>query len=243
MKKIAHRILRYYLSLLARVVLWRSRPYIIAIAGTVNKSFVREAVAEILRKNGLAVETTIRSFNTDIGLPLSILGLDSGYDSYKRWLRLLPQAFVQALKRRLPAYVIVELGISHPGDVRPLMSLVEPQMAIITDITQRYRENFGDLGAISQEYAFLLKRLPAGGHCLLNYDTILVRELAAYSKAPVTFFSLENSLSDYTINEQGMSGTITINERAEQFSLPRFGAHHITAYLVARLVLSCLPKA
>ena len=241
MKKLLRHLLAWYLASLARLLLLRERPTIIAVAGTVNKSFAVQAIAAELRGRGIAVETTPQHFNTDIGLPLAILGLPSGYDSYEASLSITPRA-MKALKRPLPAVLVLEMGIDRPGDMRALLRIVEPHIAVITDITQRYRENFGGLDKLAHEYGMLLEALPRSGLAVLNYDTMLVRDLAKASKAPLRYVSLGSVegkdilRAAFTQMMDGIAGTVHIDGQSEEFALPRFGRHHALSLLIARAV-------
>jgi len=92
MKKILKKFLQIYLKLISKITLFIHKPYIIAIAGSTNKSFTKEKVSELLREQGYDVRSNIKSFNTEIGLPLAILALPSGYGEYKEWIPAIIRA-------------------------------------------------------------------------------------------------------------------------------------------------------
>ena len=96
MKRFAKIILQYYLYLFAKLALWRCQPFVIAVAGTTNKTFTKQAIESFLRARGEPL--AVPSFNTEIGLPLAILGLKSGYNSYQRWLATMFLAPFRASK-------------------------------------------------------------------------------------------------------------------------------------------------
>ncbi len=244
MKRILRHLLYWYLAGLARLLIWRFRPAVIAVAGTVNKTFAKEAVARILAQNGLKTEMAYNGFNTEIGLPLAILGLPSGYESYARWWVILGMAIHAFFQKKLSDVLILELGVSRPGDLKKLLRIVKPRAAIITDLTQRYRENFSDISAMAGEYGSLLAHLPPDGLAVLNYDTILVRELGARSAAPVFYVSLEPQARSENIWSVSRREK-TVNGQTIVFQIPdgqitvlceRFGRHHAAALLIAEII-------
>jgi UDP-N-acetylmuramyl pentapeptide synthase len=78
MKSFFKQLLKYYLKYITKLVLFIHKPVIIAVAGSTNKTFVRDEIRNILEKKGFSVRANPRSFNTEIGLPLAILDLPSG---------------------------------------------------------------------------------------------------------------------------------------------------------------------
>jgi UDP-N-acetylmuramoyl-tripeptide--D-alanyl-D-alanine ligase len=129
-------ILQYYLFVLAKIALWRGKPLVIAVAGSTNKTFTKLAIEALLREHGQ--NTMSESYNTEIGLPLAILGLKSGYNSYKRWLGIMFQALIRAFSLKLPKIIVLEFGSNKSGDLNYLAKIAKPKVAVITAITQRY---------------------------------------------------------------------------------------------------------
>jgi UDP-N-acetylmuramyl pentapeptide synthase len=251
MKRFGFHILRIYLGFCAWIVLKRFKPLIIGIAGTTNKTFTKEALIVMLDAEGIASASSAHSFNTDIGIALSILDLPSGHNSYSKWFSIIPQVLIKVWTRVLPPVLILELGISHPGDTKHITHLVKPNVLIITDITQRYRENFNDTKTLSKEYAFLLKKLPRTGLAIINYDTMLVRDLAQFSKAPVFYFSLTDqeqithntfSASNIQTNINGIQAMIHTPQQNQIITISRFGRHHVASYLVSEIIKDSMPR-
>jgi UDP-N-acetylmuramoyl-tripeptide--D-alanyl-D-alanine ligase len=250
MKKFGHILLRWYLGMAAYLVIQRCRPKIIAIAGTVNKTFTKEAIEVVLEARGKKFLSTAHTYNTDIGLPLSILGLSSGYNSYRRWLALLPHVIIKIFTRGLPEILILELGISHPGDAKKLLRIIKPDVVIITDITQRYRENFTDRSMIAKEYGYLLTAVKKTGYSILNYDTIIVRSLSSFSIRPLYFFSLQTvsvseknlwHVTDICTSTEGIQALVVNPYDSRLISISRFGRHHLSAFLIADIISHTLP--
>lgn len=251
MKRLGFYLLRIYLGFLAWVVIKRCQPIIIGIAGTTNKTFTKQAIEQAMIARNISTSSTVHNFNTDIGIPLTILDLPSGYNSYQRWLTIIPQAIVKAVRRSLPKVLVLELGISHPGDAEHLSDIIQPDILVITDITQRYRENFGDVNNLSKEYRKLIEKVSKKGLVVLNYDTMIVKDLEKYCQAKVLFFSVEdvgNSREDiYFIKnlqgtESGQKFEIVSPEKNLSIFIPRFGKHHLRSALVSQIVVDSIEK-
>ena len=89
MKKIFKSFVQCYLKLLTKFVLWRYKPFVIAVAGSTNKTVAKEYILKFLREKygKKEVRGNPRSYTTEIGLPLAILSLESGESSFWKWWR------------------------------------------------------------------------------------------------------------------------------------------------------------
>jgi UDP-N-acetylmuramoyl-tripeptide--D-alanyl-D-alanine ligase len=252
MKYLFKKILQYYLKYLTKLVLFIHRPIIIAIAGSTNKTFVRDAVSEMLKGEGRNVCSNPKSFNTEIGLPLAILNLPSGYSSYKNWLPIILKAPTQIFAANFPKILVLELGASDRGDMKYLLSIISPKIAIITDITQRYIEGFGYMDELVKEYEYLAKKAKKSGLIVLNYDNAMVRSLAKGVKAKIAFFSPvgDNNLDDASLwqaigckkEENGQSVKVNHNNIISEHKINRFGEHHIHALLISLIIKDYVEK-
>jgi len=240
MKYILKTILKYYLKYITKLVLLIHRPTIIAIAGSTNKTFVKEEIKKALSAKGKSVRANPRNFNTEIGLPLAILYLSSGYNSYKNWLPIIFKALLVIFQTNFPKFLILELGVSDKGDMKYLLSVIKPKIAIITNITQRYLEGFADMDDLVGEYELLVKKTRKDGLVILNYDNIRVRELSKSAKARIEFFGLQNGAGWRAVEARkrkiGQNVEVTHNNVANQYKINCFGEHHVYAMLVGLIV-------
>ena len=70
------------------MILARFKPKIIAVTGTVGKTSVKEAVALVLGSE-FNVRKSEKSYNSEIGVPLTIIGAQTGWDSPQKWLSII----------------------------------------------------------------------------------------------------------------------------------------------------------
>jgi len=126
---------------------------VIAVTGSSGKTTTKELIHAVLSSvhRGTAA---LRSFNNDIGVPLTILAARAG-----------------------DKYLVVEVGANAPGEIAALAAIVEPDIAVITSIGRAHVGGFGSPEAIVREKAALLAHLRPGGLAIVNAD---VPELSRY---------------------------------------------------------------
>ena len=122
-----------FLGCASRIFLARTRPLIIGIAGTFGKTVIKRIVVEELSRH-YRVQANILSYNTEIGLPLSILGLALPRSGGQ--VAILPaQALWRALAGRSQVDIMVlEYGIRNPTDAQALLRIAVPDWLIVSDI-------------------------------------------------------------------------------------------------------------
>lgn len=238
MKKILKIFLKYYLKYITKLVLLVHRPIVIAVAGSTNKSFVKKEVKDLLKKEGLKVRANPKNFNTEIGLPLAILYLPSGYNEYKKWLPAIFKAPVKIFQKNFPSYLVLEMGTSDAGDMKHLLSLVKPQISIITNITQRYLEGYNDMNEMVKEFAELAAQ--TSNLLILNNDNNRVRELSSRARAKIIKFG-EKENSDYIIKniektKKGQVFNLKNKQKERNIELKKFGKHHIYARAISFII-------
>lgn len=124
----------------------RSRAKVIAVTGSVGKTTTKEALRHVLSAVG-TVHASDKSFNNHWGVPLTLARLPADCD-----------------------YAVFEIGMNHPGEIRPLVKMVRPHVAIITLIAAAHLGHFRDLDEIAQAKAEIFEGLEPGGTALLNRD-------------------------------------------------------------------------
>jgi UDP-N-acetylmuramoyl-tripeptide--D-alanyl-D-alanine ligase len=239
MKKISKIILQFYLKILAKLALFLHNPKIIVVAGSANKFFVKEDIKKELKSLNINSRVNPKNFNTEIGLALSILNLPSGYNSLLAWLPAIKKAPL-AIFRKMPEFLILSLGTANPGDMKYLMSIVKPDIAVITEINQRYLEGFKNMDALVLEYEYLAKNIKETSFLIYNYDNSRTKTLKNKTKAKVSSFG-EKEGSDWKIinkrkNIKGFDFKLKNNNEIKNISLERFGQHHIYSKIISLII-------
>lgn len=174
--------IEYILKVLARLMLWRYKPEVIAITGSVGKTGTREAIYRVLKKD-FSVRRSIRNYNNEVGVPLTILGSDEAPSTRLigvfGWLFIFIKALFRLVWCRYPEILILEMGIAKPDDMAYLLSFIPVDVGVITAIGEfpSHLEFFPEKDALVGEKALLVKSLGKKGLAVLNYDDLSVRSL------------------------------------------------------------------
>ncbi len=240
MKKLFRAILRVYLKFFAKLAIMLHQPKIIVIAGSTDKSFYKEEISSQLRAKNFDVRSNIKSFNTEIGLPLAILNLPSGYGVFKDWLPAIYKAPAAALDKNFPKLLVLELGVSDPKDMRYLLTIVRPDIAVLTNITQRYLESFSGMDELAEEYSSLAATLKPGGRLLYNIDNPRIRSLAQKARVEKISFGFAQE-SDFKIIEVKtgngkQTAYLQYNGEPKETVINRPGIHHVYARMAALII-------
>ncbi len=160
----------------AKKLIEQHKPIIITITGSVGKTSTRKTIAHVLSKK-FNVGTTIENYNNEFGVPLSILGKKSPGKSVFGWLGIL-----FSKQKKLPQVYVLELGIDHPGDMKHLCSIVNPDIAVFTAVSPVHLEFFPSIDALVEEKAYMLECVNEGGLAILNADDPRVMGAAKHAK-------------------------------------------------------------
>jgi UDP-N-acetylmuramoyl-tripeptide--D-alanyl-D-alanine ligase len=243
MKKYFKSFVQFYLKILTKFVLWRNRSFIIAVAGTTNKTTVKEYILKFLREKygEKEVRGNPRSYNTEIGLPLAILYLDSGESSFWRWWKILIQAKIKALfSRKFPSKLVLELGVEKKGDMEYLLEMVCPTWAVVTNIEGSYSDAQSNLDEIFEEMKLLVKKLPPQGKLILNFDDERVKKLADFSKAEKISYGFSDGVDARSMNlkttVQGQTFDFSFRGESESVEIKKYGRHNVYAWMIAKVV-------
>ena len=140
-----------YLQLLARLYLRRRRPRVVAIAGNKGKTVFKRIILGLVERR-FAARSNPRSYNTDIGLPLAVLGLEIDPRRWQDIARTLLRASWRALADRQPLEVLVlEYGVRNRGDMAQLLRTAVPEWALVTNLTPDGEGDPDTLDALAEE--------------------------------------------------------------------------------------------
>ena len=133
----------------------------IAVGGSNGKTTVKELIASALRQKRATLWSEA-SFNNDIGVPLTLLRLDKSHQA-----------------------AVLEAGTNHPGELAPLVKMIQPKYGVLTTIGREHLEFFGDVAGVAQEEGWLAELLPADGRLFVNGDNEWTEPMARRTRATV----------------------------------------------------------
>lgn len=195
--------LQYLLRYLAKLTIWRFRPGIIGVTGSVGKTSAKLAIAAVLSSER-HVRTARGNLNNEFGLPLTILGdwPEAELRLVSReappatprwlkgcfWLKVIASALFNLLftpRRAYPQIIVLEYGADRPGDLKYLLSIARPTVGAITAIgdTPVHVEFYNSPEEVAREKSRLIDQLPASGFAILNADDPVVMGLKDRTRA------------------------------------------------------------
>src|SRR5580693_4610760 len=137
---------RLALGKLARFVRSQMRCKVIAVAGSNGKTSTKHLIDSALRPR-LRGSISPKSFNNDIGVPLTIFPADPLQD-----------------------YLVLELGTNHPGEIRTLTHIAQPDIAVITNCSAEHLEGLGTLQGVRRENSSIIEGFAPSGTLVVNGD-------------------------------------------------------------------------
>ena len=178
-----------YMRFFARLYLWRTSPKVIAVTGSVGKTSMKDAIACALGAK-YRVAKSPRTYNADLGVPLAVLGLDTGYRSPWRWAINVLLAPIKALTRKKVDYLVLEMGIGEMGDMDRNLSVARPFMGVLGAVgdTPVHQEFFPSAEAVMREKAKVLEATMPEGYVFVYADDPMLAHATTRVACPVTRF-------------------------------------------------------
>lgn len=186
---------------------------VIAITGSNGKTTTKDMTAAVLSSK-LHVLKTEANYNNEIGLPQTLLRLDSSHQ-----------------------VAVVEMGMRGKGEISDLAAIALPSIGVVTTVGETHVELLGSVEAIAAAKAELVESIPPTGTIILNGDNPQVRAMAEKTSVKVVFFGLENA-DIYATNikkaEQGLTFDCCWPQKTcFSVDLPAFGRHNVYNALAA----------
>lgn len=217
-RKYMRSIVRLYLSLLARLTIWKHRPKIIAVTGSVGKSGTKEAISVAI-SGKFDVRTADGNLNNEFGVPLSIMGYSTP-KSIWTWIGILISAPFKAIfSWHAPDIMVLEYGIDAPGDMDVLLHIARPHISVVTNVESVHLENFNTWNDLATEKGKIVEGTLPDGIAILNFDNFPTRHMAEVAPVQTLSFGLNHnadfSASDISLNRNGTKFKV-MTPRAEK---------------------------
>jgi UDP-N-acetylmuramoyl-tripeptide--D-alanyl-D-alanine ligase len=124
------------LALVARVVVRRYKPRVIMVSGSVGKTSAKDAVAAVLTARFL-VRKSEKSFNSEFGVPFTILGVKNPWRNLFAWASVIKSAIaLLILPNHYPNMLVLEVGADKPGDISKILRIAKPDAVVITRLPE-----------------------------------------------------------------------------------------------------------
>jgi UDP-N-acetylmuramoyl-tripeptide--D-alanyl-D-alanine ligase len=188
----------------------------VAITGTNGKTTTKEMVAEVLSARFKVIKSP-QSYNNRIGVPLTIFRLNSNSGA-----------------------LVVELGMSQPGEIAALAGMARPDIGVITNIGPAHLESMLSLEEIAKAKFELPDNMPSPKTLVLNADDPLLRERIREKKSGerIVSFGIDTQ-ADFRADQikSGPEGLISFRvNRGRTVNLLLLGKHNVYNALAALAV-------
>ncbi|HCP08614.1 MAG TPA: hypothetical protein DIT25_02335, partial [Candidatus Moranbacteria bacterium] len=165
------------LRLMAVAILRKYNPRIVSVTGSVGKTSAKEAIFTVLASR-YRVRRNEKNYNNEIGIPLTIIGAQSGNRSVRGWIKVvLKWAWVMISPLEYPEVLILEMGADRPGDIGYLTGFIKSEVGVVTDISMSHIEFFQNIDELAKEKGTLVKKLEDKNLAILNVDNPQVAKL------------------------------------------------------------------
>lgn len=206
---------------LARVVLERLREVaqepggsdlrVVGITGSVGKTTTKDLLAQLCGSVGPTI-APVRSFNNEIGLPLTVLRADES-----------------------TRFLVLEMGASGPGHLTYLTDVAPPDVAVVLIVGHAHLGGFGGIDAVAVAKAEIVQGLVADGVAVLNADDPRVSAMASLAPGDVVTFGAAPDATvgvrDVRLDRTGRATFVLVQrgetERTAEVSLRLVGEHHV----------------
>ncbi len=200
------------ITALGQLAAWYRKKYsfkVIAITGSAGKTTTREIIYHCL-KNKYKTHRSPKSFNNNIGLPLTILSA---------------QPDTQVL--------VTEIGANAPGEIAHLSKIANPDIALITNIHPAHLQGFGSIENIIKEKASIAIGLKNGAPVIINgHFKDLIEQTKKITPQIITFGNTDYfDIFSQQLLSMGTKGQITIDNK--QINVPLPGSANLENTLAA----------
>ena len=241
------KILEKLLASLAKKILRKYKPRVIGITGSIGKTSAKEAIFSVL-KDKFVVRQNIKNYNNELGVPLTIINVETGGHSLLKWFSV----FVRAIKliliteKKYPEILILEMGADKPGDISYLTEIASCNIGVLTKIGPTHLEFFGSIENVAKEKQKIITHLNKEDFAIVNFDDEWVRRVTVKTKANIISFGYSDDadVRAVDLSEQGsgmqLAGIqfkLVYKGSAVPVFLPGVvGAHQINSALAAAAV-------
>jgi UDP-N-acetylmuramoyl-tripeptide--D-alanyl-D-alanine ligase len=229
MKSLFKTIIVFIITWEAKLILKKYKPQIVGVTGSVGKTSSKDAIYTVF-KSTFKVRKSDKSFNSEIGIPLTILGCHNAWSDLALWVQNIFHGLSLILfKHTYPKWLVLEIGADRPGDIRKVSAWLNPDVAVITRFGKVpvHVEFFNSPEEVIAEKTHLALALKPEGTLVLNHDDEDVLALTAKVKNKVITYGMDSKAdvlaSNYNIlysSETGLPTGITFKVDYQGNSVP-----------------------
>lgn len=187
---------------------------VIGVTGSAGKTSTKDIIAALLGTSQEVLKT-IGNFNNEIGVPLTLLGLNSSH-----------------------RFAVIEMGMRGLGEIAYLAEIVHPQVGVITNVGDAHMERLGNRDRVAQAKSELISALQGSESlAVLNLEDPLVLQMKDKTAGKVLTYGCTMSADvrgEILKQDQlGMQIRCSYGSEEKELTLPFFGTHQVYNSLAA----------
>lgn len=202
--------------------------HLVGITGSTGKTTTKELLAAMLARRFRTAKSP-GNLNNLYGFPLALMSIEEPCE-----------------------WMVAELGMSTPGELGRVSELARPDVAVYTNVRPAHLANFGDLAAIAEAKAELLRGVPPSGLVVANAQDPWVMRIASRHPGRVVRYGVDKGDADTALLEvrardvvlrTGDVGTrfvLAVGEHEEEVELPLHGLYNVENFLAAAATAEAL---
>ncbi len=191
--------------------------FVIGVTGSVGKTSTKELIATVVEKKYRVLKNA-GNLNNDIGLPKTLFALEEEHQA-----------------------AVLEMGMSHLGEIQYLSQLAKPDLAVITNVGVSHLENLGSRDHILKAKLEILDGMSSDSRVILNADNDKLWSVREQLGERARYFGIENTSVELFAKEihqigDSMEFTICYQKQCYPARLPVIGIHNVYNALAGFLV-------
>ncbi len=182
------------------------QPLVVGLTGSNGKTSTKDLAAAVLSRR-FRTRATLGNLNNHIGVPLTLLALEDGDEC-----------------------AVVEMGMNHPGEIKTLVDIAQPDAAVLTNVGMAHIEYMGSRDAIAWEKATLPANVPADGVVVLPAGDAYTPLIARHCQAQVLTAGLGSGdvrAFDLRASDEGTRFKLDFAGETVDTFLPVLGEHMV----------------
>ncbi len=196
----------------------RTKAKVVGVTGSAGKTSTKEMLRTVLAEFG-TVHAAEKSFNNHWGVPLTLARMPVETD-----------------------FAVIEIGMNHPGEIAPLATLAQLDIAIITNVAPVHLAAFKNVSEIAVEKAAIVRGLKPNGVAIYNdmLETVDILNQQIAHCASLTFGRKDAKIIEIETVHGETKATVSVMERILTVSLQTLGKHFVENALAVLLTIHSL---
>ena len=252
MKSLLRAVAASLFAALSRAVIRKYHPTVVMVTGSVGKTSTKDAVAAALSPR-FHLRASEKSYNSEFGVPLTILGSENPWDDLLAWFRVLGDALsLLVFPNHYPKLLVLEVGADRPGDLQHILEIATPDAVVVTklpDVPVHVEAYASPADLRLEEFAPALMLRP-GAPLVVCADDAYATELAGRILARVSTYGFSEGADVRIVNPEtlieeklfkGMRADLAIgSERSETIVRGALGRQQLYAPAAALALAEAL---